>query len=130
MARRQAGWLDASAGDEIENKIRAIVTRQNIELSVLRTQKKGAIITAGLEIILPSGLDVKEAEEISQKLRASLMTDIKNLQYVSIQIRSHDLETDFYKPNIGRGFGWHRQGTLARVDGVSGARRVHDPRAK
>lgn len=102
--------LDVSAGKEIEEKIKAIAKMQNIEISSLKTQKKGSAITANLEINLPSNLNLEEATKISNNLREKLIKEIESLQYVSIQITSHEVETGFYKPEIGRGFGWQRKG--------------------
>jgi len=102
--------LDVSAGVEIEAKIKSIAKWQNIEIDNLKTQKKGSIITANLEIKLPSNLNVEEAAKISDKLRQQLVEKIDNLQYVAIQIVSHQLETNFYKPEFGSGFGWQRKG--------------------
>jgi cation diffusion facilitator family transporter len=53
--------LDVSAGEEIENKIREIVKKENIKVSDLKTQKKGSAVTAELEIILPSKINIEEA---------------------------------------------------------------------
>jgi cation diffusion facilitator family transporter len=106
--------LDVSAGEEIENKIKSIAQAQRIMVDNLKTQKKGAVVTANLEINLPDNLKVEEATKISENLRQKLLSEIENLQYVAIQIKSHDLETDFYRPafglGLGRGFGWERQG--------------------
>ena len=102
--------LDVSAGEEIEEKIKTIAKMQNIEISSLKTQKKGSAITANLEIKLPSNLRVEEATKISNSLREKLIKAIKSLQYVAIQITSHEVETGFYKPEFGRGFGWQRRG--------------------
>lgn len=102
--------LDVSAGIEIENEIKSIAKEQNIEIENLKTQKKGSIITANLEIKLPSNLNVEEAAKISEKLRQQLVGKIDNLQYVAIQISSHQIETNFYKPEFGSGFGWQRKG--------------------
>lgn len=102
--------VDTSAGEDIENKIKAIVKSQNIELSSLKTQKKGAAITANLEIKLPSNLKVEEATKISNSLKDRLIKEIENLQYVAIQIISHEVETNYYKPFWGQGFGWQRRG--------------------
>jgi cation diffusion facilitator family transporter len=102
--------LDVSAGQEVEDKIKALADSEKISLSKISTQKKGSIITANLEISLPLDLKVEEATKISEKLRESLMEEIENLQYVTIQITSHEVETNFYKPEIGRGFGWQRKG--------------------
>ena len=102
--------LDVSAGEEIEGKIREMAEREKIELSELKTQKKGSAIIANLEIKLPSSLNVEEATKISDALRKKLINEIESLQYVAIQITSHEVETGFYKPDFGRDFGWQRKG--------------------
>jgi len=102
--------LDVSAGPEIEEKIKSIAKKENIEVDSLKTQKKGSAVTANLEIILPNNLKVEEATKISESLRKKLMEEVENLSYVAIQIKSHEVETGFYKPAYGRGFGWQRRG--------------------
>ncbi len=102
--------LDVSAGDEVEDEIRAIVSDQDIQMSSLKTQKKGSAVTADLEIDLPSDLNVQKANDISNGLRDELVDKIENLEYVSIQVKSHEMSADYYKPNFGRGFGWQRNG--------------------
>ncbi|MDD4990483.1 MAG: cation diffusion facilitator family transporter [Candidatus Pacebacteria bacterium] len=102
--------LDVSAGEEIESEIKSIAKTQNIEIDSLKTQKKGSAVTANLEINLPSDLSVEEATKISNNLREKLIKAIGNLEYVAIQITSHELATGFYKPEFGRGFGWQRKG--------------------
>ena len=57
---------------------------------------------------------MEEATKISNTLREKLMKAIENLQYVAIQITSHEVETGFYKPDFGRGFGWQRKGRFKR----------------
>ena len=118
--------LDVSASKEIEEKIKAIAKTQNVEISSLKTQKKGSAVTANLEIKLPSNLKVEEATKISNSLREKLIKAIESLQYVAIQITSHEVETGFYKPEFGRGFGWQRKGKFrgeieeARGEGPGG----------
>jgi len=112
--------LDVSAGPEIEEKIKEIAQAQGIRIENLKTQKKGSAITANLEITLPSHFKVEEATKISEGLREKLLKAIGSLIYVAIQIKSHEIETDFYRPVFsrflpsglgrGRGFGWQRQG--------------------
>ena len=102
--------LDVSAGEEIENKIKSIAQAQRIMVDNLKTQKKGAAITANIGINLPDNLKVEEATKISESLREKLMKEVENLSYVAIQIKSHEVETGFYRPAFGRGFGWQRQG--------------------
>ena len=113
--------LDVSAGLEIEEKIKEVAKRQNIEIDSLKTQKKGSAVTANLEITLPNNLKVEEATKISDNLREKLMKTIENIQYVAIQINSHEVETGFYKPEFGRGFGWQRRGRFrGKIDEAKG----------
>jgi len=113
--------LDVSAGEEIEEKIKTIAKTQNIEINSLKTQKKGSAITANLEIKLPSNLRVEEATKVSNSLREKLIKAIESLQYVAIQITSHEVETGFYKPEFGRGFGWQRKGRFrGKVETATG----------
>jgi cation diffusion facilitator family transporter len=102
--------LDVSAGPEIDDKIAAIVQERGIEMDSLKTQKKGSAVTANLEIELPSNLRIEEATKISESLREGLMKRIEALSYVAIQIKSHEVETGFYRPAFGKGFGWQRRG--------------------
>ncbi len=102
--------LDSSAGEDVEKRIREIVSSENITLNDLKTQKKGSVITVSVEINLPGNLNVKEATEVSQKLRKKLTGKINNLSYVSIQIKSHYLSTGFYKPQFGKSIGWQKSG--------------------
>jgi len=107
--------LDVSAGKEIEEKIKSIAKTRNITISNLKTQKKGSAITANFEVELPSSLSVEKATEISNDLREKLIKEIENLVYVVIQIKSHEMETGFYKPAFGQGFGWQRKGRFRGV---------------
>ncbi len=107
--------LDVSAGKEIEEKIKSITQSQKIQIFSLKTQKKGSIITVNLEIKLPSSLSVEKAANISDKLREGLMNKVGNLQYVTIQIRSHEMSSSFYQPVFGKGFGWQKQGRFKEV---------------
>jgi len=102
--------LDVSAGEEIEEKIRTIARSQNIVIDDLKTQKKGSVVTANLEINMPGDLNVEKATETSNNLREKLIKEIEKLSYVTIQIKSHAVETSFYKPAFGRSFGWQRRG--------------------
>jgi cation diffusion facilitator family transporter len=107
--------LDSSAGDEVEDIIRSVATEAHVPIATLRTQRKGSAITANLEIDLPSGLTVDEAVRISDNLREKSMQAVPGLVYVALQIRSHDAVVDFYKPVIGRGFGWHAERKTQRT---------------
>jgi len=112
--------LDVSAGEEVEKKIKDIANKRKIEIFSLKTQKKGSFVTVNLEIILPSNLELKEATKISDNLRDSLFKEIKNIQYISIQINSHEVESSFYQPSFGRGFGWQKSGKERIGEGPGG----------
>ena len=111
--------LDISAGKEIEDKIKFIVSEQGVVIDSLKTQKKGSVLSANLEIKLPNNLKIEEATKISDNLREKLLEGIENLQYVAIQISSHQIENSFYKPDFGRGFGWQRRGLKNRFSELS-----------
>jgi cation diffusion facilitator family transporter len=113
--------LDVSAPPEVEEKIKEIAKSQGIEISDLKTQKKGSVFTANLDINLSKNLKVDEATKISEGLRERLMKEIKNLVYVAIQIKSHEVETGFYRPafrgfGFGQGFGWRRRGRFTPLE--------------
>jgi cation diffusion facilitator family transporter len=113
--------LDVSAGKEIEDKIKSIAKTENVDILDLKTQKKGSVITANLEIQLQSDLNIEEATQISEKLKIKLINNINNLSYVSIQIKAHNIEAGFYQPKFGKGFGWSRKGRFVKeIDTASG----------
>ena len=106
--------LDVSAGEELEGEIKRLIKEEGIEISDLRTQKKGSAATANLEINLPNKTSVEEATKISNYLKGRLIKEIKPLEYVAIQIKSHDVTDSYFKPKeffgFGRGFGWQGRG--------------------
>ena len=113
--------LDVSAGEEIENKIKNIIKKENIEILDLKTQKKGSSVTANIEILLSNKLGLEEATEISNALKDNLIKNIEPLEYVAIQITSHDFTNSYFKPKdfvskiTGRGFGWQRKGKFKKT---------------
>ena len=121
--------LDASAGEEIEKQIYQIAQKENIHITQLKTQKKGAAITANIEIELPNDLKVEEATAISNKFRKLLMEQIDSLEYVAVQIKGQDTTENFFQPSgiidrlgIGRGWRWSGKGRMiGRTPGASGA---------
>jgi cation diffusion facilitator family transporter len=109
--------LDVSAGKEIEDKMREIIKQNNIQVSDLKTQKKGSIITANIEIELPNKTSVEEATKISNSLKERLVREIVTLEYVAIQIKSHDMTDSYFKPKdlfskviSQKSYGWQRKG--------------------
>ncbi len=110
--------LGRSAGKEIEDKIREIIKNTKISLIGLKTQKLGSKIFAELKIKLPNKLKVEEADKIRKKLEKDLNDNIRNLEYTSIQIESHDISTGFYKSTLGlgKGYGWKRKGKFKKSE--------------
>lgn len=109
--------LDASAGDEVEGAIKIIAKEQEVLVSELKTQKRGSAVTANIEIALSDKLSVGEATKISDDLRQKLLEKVENLKYVTISLKSHDLETSYFRPanlfsnfEFGSGFGWQQKG--------------------
>jgi cation diffusion facilitator family transporter len=111
--------LDASAGEEVENKIRSVIENNDIKLTDLKTQKKGSVITANLKISLPIDTSVEEATKISNSLKEKLIQEIENLEYVSIQIEGHDISTSYFAPKgaLAHGFGWENRPKGKNVNG-------------
>jgi cation diffusion facilitator family transporter len=109
--------LGISAGEEIENKIKSIAKEEKIDIEDLKTQKRGSSITANIEIKLPSKIHVEKASQISEKLKNHLVNEIRNLEYVAIQINSHDFKENYFIPasGIGKGFGWQRKGKFKEI---------------
>jgi cation diffusion facilitator family transporter len=101
--------LDVSAGEEIENRMKNVAKIQQVEILSLKTQRKGSVIMANLEIGLANDLNIEAATKISENFRKALMREIENLAYVAIQIRSHEIESSFYRPIFGKSFGWQRR---------------------
>ena len=109
--------LDVSAGKEIEDKIKKIARNSKIEISELKTQKKGSIVTANLDIKLDSKITIDKATNISKKLKRELMNSIEPLEYVVVQIKSHDITSSSFEPkgidsklSFGSSFGWQKKG--------------------
>ena len=105
--------LDVSAGEKIEDEIKTIANKENIEIFELKTQKKGSAVTANLGISLSEKLSVGEATKISDNLRKSLLEEIESLKYVIISIKSHDVQNSYFRPaklltefEFGHGFAW------------------------
>jgi divalent metal cation (Fe/Co/Zn/Cd) transporter len=105
--------LDISADEEDENRIKKIIEKKNVQLTDLKTQKKGSIITADLKVKLSPDIKVKEATQIINKLEQELIEEIDKLEFVSIQIDSKEIDfsTSYFKSKEpilrgSAGFGW------------------------
>lgn len=107
--------LDVSAGKEIEDKIMAIASEQYIKIISLKTQRKGSIITANLEIEVPNNLIIEEVTKISDNFKNKLIKEIDSLKYVVVQIASYEVESCLYKSDFGKNLDWHRRGNYNKL---------------
>ncbi len=106
--------MGAKADEETENKIKEILKKERIELVNLKTQSLGSKAFAEITIKLPAKLKVEEAETLTKKIEKKLISKIENLAYTTIQIKSHNTGLGYYKPSIGKGFGWKRHGKFKK----------------
>ena len=92
--------------EEAEKSIKDCCLKKDIVISSVKTRKIGAAIFAEIVIELDSELKVNQAEEVSQELQRDLISRIKNLKYVVIQIKSHQRKLSLIKQKWGRGMRW------------------------
>lgn len=102
--------LDVSAGEEVEEEIKDTIHKEGVKILSIKTQKRGSIITANIEIELEGSLSVEKAVQLSSSLRDKLVKKIVSLRYVVIEISSHKMETGFFKPEFGESMRWEHKG--------------------
>ncbi len=100
--------LDTSAGEEIEDAISTVVKKKGITITGLKTQKRGPRISANIVIDLPKQLTVDKGAMITRQLEADLTGSIENLDYISIQIESQGISSNYYRPNFGKHIHWQK----------------------
>jgi len=120
LGKETTDALLGASSPKTEEKIKKIIKKEKIELTNLKTQKLGANAFAEITIKLPSKLKVNEASALTKKLENKLISQIQELHYTSIQIKSHDIERGYFKPSLGKGFGWQRKARFK--DTIKGAR--------
>jgi len=112
LGKETTDTLLGASSPKTEEKIKDVIKKEKIELTNLKTQKLGAKVFAEITIKLPSKLKVDEADFLTRKLENKLISQIQELGYTSIQIKSHDIERGYFKPSLGKGFGWQRKGRM------------------
>lgn len=95
--------------EKTEEAIRKYCQQNNIELVSLKSQKIGSATLAEATIKLESRLKVVEAEAISKKMQEELISQIKNLQYLLVQIESHKIKQGFIRQRWGRGMSFQQR---------------------
>ena len=91
--------------EETERQIRDYC-RKDIFISAVKTRKIGPATFAEIAVELDPELKVAQAEEISRKLQNDLISRIKNLKYVVVEIKSHQRKLGLIKQRWGRRMGW------------------------
>lgn len=100
LARESLGSLtDMSAGKEIEEKVKNVLQKNNINYSEIITQKKGAVVSANITINIEKNKSVAEAAKISELLKTVLLNEVDELEYVVIQIEDREEVFNFFQSN-------------------------------
>ncbi len=110
LGKETTDALLGASSPKTEEKIKQIIKKEKIKLTNLKTQKLGANVFAEITIKLPSKLKVDEAYSLTKMLQEKLTSQIQELNYTSIQIKSHNIQRGYFKPEFGKGFGWQRKG--------------------
>lgn len=90
------------ADPAIEKKIRKICQEQEINLLDLKTRKIGPQISAQLKIGLNENWRMPKVQEVTQALENLLIKEIEPLQFVSIEVLSHQLKQGYLKSSLGQ----------------------------
>lgn len=99
--------LDVSAGEDKESRIKEIADSMNLELTELKTQKRGSVFTANMAVALPNNMDVEKATAETENLRKRLFDEFSDLNYAKISIEGSGKQTSYYKsPGLGKGYRW------------------------
>jgi len=104
--------LDVSAGEEIETKIKSIIKQikvYKINVLELKTQKRGSKVSANITISLNSKLKLTDVTKITNFIQEKLTTEIDTLDYVAIQVQSHEMKESYFE-ELGQGYTWRQKG--------------------
>lgn len=100
LAKESLGLLtDISAGREVEEKVKSVLQKNNIQFSEVITQQKGSVVSANITINIEKGKSVAEATQISDFLKTILLNEIDELEYVAIQIEDREEVFNYYQSN-------------------------------
>ncbi len=108
MGKEASDQLIGVNDSEAEEKIKAILSQENIELASLKSRRIGAETFAELTIKLDRRLKVEEAEAITKSLQEKLIKQVPSLSYVVIQVSSHEYAQGLIRPRLGRRWQWRR----------------------
>lgn len=108
IGKETTDQLIGAADDEVETRIRQIFNKKDILISDLKTRKLGSASFAEITVKLDAALTVKQAEKTTKNLQNELLEKIPRLDYVVIQVASHDYSQGTYRSGFGRLKGWRR----------------------
>jgi len=108
MGKETTDQLIGVNDEAVEAKIKEFLAEKKIEIADLKTRKLGSASFAEITVKLDPGLKVEEAERITKKLQSELLDRLERLDYVVIQVASHDYAQGSYRAGFGRVRGWQR----------------------
>ncbi len=122
LGKQTTDALLGTHAEEVEKEIRKILKKQKIKTNAIKTQRLGENVFAEISITLPSKLKVEEASTLTKKLEKQLISKIKQLNFVTIQIDSHDIGLGHYKTLLGhnREFKHKKQNQQRQGEGPGG----------
>ena len=89
------------ANKEVEERIKKICQRHQIEIADLKTRKIGNYNFAELKIKLPLKMKVEEVGELTKKLEERLLKNIPELKYIVISIEPYAMKRSVIKKFFG-----------------------------
>lgn len=101
LGKEITGNLLDISNPEIEEKIKKICEKEEIDLLDIKTRKIGAENFAEFKIGLNKEWKVEKANEVIDNLEKLLLEKIKDLKFVVVQVASHDLKHSFVRRKIG-----------------------------
>lgn len=87
MTREVLDGLLDTADEESEKKIRKICKDEEIEISSIKSRKVAGKTFVEIEIVLPSNIKIKKADEIIDRLQRGILDAVETVEHVVIQIK-------------------------------------------
>lgn len=71
----------------VEEEIKKICRKEQVNLASIKTRKIGALTFAELEVVLPTEVKISRADDLISELQSTLINRIPRLEYVVVQIK-------------------------------------------
>lgn len=75
---------------EVEEQIKKICRKEQVNIADLKTRKIGSLISAELKLVVPAEVKVGRVDDLITELQGKLIAQIPRLEYVVIQIKGED----------------------------------------